>query len=106
LVGFWGWVVLSGRTSKMGQGRDDFGWHVAAEMLAGALLLAAGIGLVAAQGARWPVLLSAVGIGAVIYAITESAGHYLATGQRRMALVVAAGWVFTLPALILRFTTG
>jgi hypothetical protein len=103
LVGFWGWVVVSGRAPKMGEGRDDFGWHIAAEMVAGGLLLVAGVGMVAMPDARWPDILSAVGIGAVIYAITESAGHYLASGQRMMAAAVALGWVFTLPALVLRF---
>lgn len=105
LVGFWSWVAISGRAARMGEGRDDFGWHIAAEMVAGALLLVAGLGLVFARDARWPDVLSAVGIGAVIYAVTESAGHYLATGQRLMAAVVAAGWVFTIPALVLVLVT-
>ena len=102
LVAFWSWVVATGRAERMGRGRDDFGWHIAAEMAAGAALVVAGMGLVLAPEARWPDMLSAVGIGAVVYAITESAGHYLATGQRMMAAAVAAGWLFTVPALVLR----
>ena len=104
VAGFWTWVALTGRVERMGRGRDDFRWHVAAEIVAGGLLIVAGFGLVLAKDARWPVLLSAVGMGALVYALVESAGHYLASGQRLMAAVIAAGWVFTLPALILRFT--
>jgi hypothetical protein len=105
LLGFWSWVAITARTGRMGEGRDDFGWHVAAEMVAGGLLVVAGLGLVFARDARWPDVLLAVGIGAVIYAITESAGHYLATGQRLLAAAVAAGWVFTIPALVLVLVT-
>ena len=103
VAGFWTWVALTGRVGPMGRGRDDFAWHVAAEIVAGGILVAAGLGLVVARDARWPVLLSAVGMGALIYALVESAGHYLASGQRLMAGVIAVGWVFTLPALVLRF---
>ncbi len=101
LIGFWSWVVLTGRAGQIGRGRADFGWHIAAELAAGVLTLIAGLGLVFAPDASWPPVITAVGIGAVIYAITESAGHYVATGQRMMAGAVAAGWLFTIPALAL-----
>ncbi|HEX9236865.1 MAG TPA: hypothetical protein VF972_11365 [Actinomycetota bacterium] len=104
VVGFWGWVIATGRLASLGAGRDDFGWHAAAEITAGGLLLAAGIGLFAARHAAWPGVLEAVGLGALVYALVESAGHYLARGNRLMAATVVVGWVFTIPALILRFT--
>jgi hypothetical protein len=103
LIGFWSWVVATGRAGRMGRTRVDFGWHIAAELVAGVLTLIAGLGLVFARNASWPLVMTAVGIGAVIYAVTESAGHYLATGQRMMAAAVALGWVFTIPALVLVF---
>ena len=101
LIAFWSWVVLTGRAGQIGRGRGDFGWHIAAELVAGVLTLIAGLGLVFAQGASWPRVITAVGIGAVIYAVTESAGHYLATNQRWLAAAVVTGWVFTIPAVVL-----
>jgi hypothetical protein len=103
MLGFWAWVVATRRAGPMGEGRDDFGWHIAAEMLTGALLLAAGVALVVNADARASVILSGIGLGAVVYALVESAGHYRARGDRQMVATVVIGWVFTVPAIVIRF---
>jgi hypothetical protein len=104
MLAFWTWVLASGRAPELGEGRDDFGWHIAAEMTTGLLLLAAGIALLIDPDARASVLLSAIGLGAIVYALVGSAGHYVARGNRQMVAVVATGWIFTIPAVLaLRF---
>jgi hypothetical protein len=88
--------------AELGEGRDDFAWHVTAELTTGSLLLAAGIALFIDPDARAPMILSGIALGAIVYALVESAGHYLARGNREMVAVVATGWVFTIPALVVR----
>lgn len=98
------WVVIlaTGRLPKVAAGRGDFGWHVAAELVTAALLLIAGIGLLV--DAAWNELATAVSLGALVYAITESAGHYLRTGNRWLAVAVLSGWPFAIAAAIVLFS--
>ncbi len=97
------WIVIiaTGRLPKIAAGRGDFAWHVTAEFVTAALLLVAGIGLLI--DAAWADLATAVSLGALVYAITESAGHYLRTGTRWLAFAVIAGWPFAIAAAIVLF---
>jgi hypothetical protein len=97
------WIVIiaTGRLPRIAAGRGDFGWHVAAELVTAALLLVAGIGRVIE--ASWADLATAVSLGALVYAITASAGHYLRTGTRWLAFAVLSGWPFAIAAAIVLF---
>jgi hypothetical protein len=97
----WITIIATGRLPKIAAGRGDFGWHVAAELVAAALLLIAGFGLLA--DATWGELATAVALGALVYAITESAGHYLRTGTRWLAFAVLSGWPFAIAAALVLF---
>jgi hypothetical protein len=89
------WLVLE-------RAPDRF--HLASEVLTGLALLAAGISMLAADPAdSWVRVLSAIGLGMLVYALVDSPGRYL--GDRMKQLQFAVGWAFTIPALVLRFTT-
>ena len=79
-------------------------FHLASEVLTGVVLLAAGIAMIAGnEDAAWTRVLSAIGLGMLVYALIDSPGRY--PGDRRKQAMFAAGWLVTLPALVLRFTT-
>jgi hypothetical protein len=79
-------------------------FHFASEVLTGLVLLAAGISMLAAEPADdWVVVLSSIGLGLLVYALVDSPGRY--PGDRRKQLQFLIGWLFTIPALVFRFTT-
>ena len=79
-------------------------FHLASETATGLLLLAGGISMVAtSDDAGWARVLSAIGLGMLAYALIDSPGRY--RGDRMKQLQFATGWLFIIPALVLRFTT-
>ena len=79
-------------------------FHFASEVLTGVVLLAAGVSmLVADPEDPWVVVLSSIGLGLLVYALVDSPGRY--SGDRRKQLQFTIGWLFTIPAIVLRFTT-
>jgi uncharacterized membrane protein YfcA len=90
------WLVLE---------RTPDRFHFASEMLTALVLLAAGISMLAADpDDDWVVVLSSIGLGLLVYALLDSPGRY--RGDRRKQLQFVIGWLFTIPALVLRFTTS
>lgn len=51
----------------------------------------------------WVVVLSSIGLGLLVYALVDSPGRY--PGDRRKQAQFVIGWLFTIPALVVRFTT-
>ena len=51
----------------------------------------------------WAGFLAVLGLGLLLYALVDSPGRY--PGDRRKQLQFAIGWLFIIPALVLRFTT-
>ena len=73
-------------------------------MLTGLVLLASGIAMLAADPEDpWVVAVSSIGLGLLVYALVDSPGRY--SGDRRKQLQFTIGWLFTIPAIVLRFTT-
>ena len=76
--------------------------HVTREILAGAVLLAAGVSMLAgSEDSGWVRVLSGVGLGMLVYSLIESPGRY--RGRPGMRTLFGAAWVFTILAVILRF---
>jgi hypothetical protein len=98
----WLAVLATGNYAKVAAGRRDFGWHVAAELVTAVLLLIGGAGLFART--PWGPLAFAIALGALVYAITESAGHYLQSGNRLLAFAVLSGWPFAIAAAVILVT--
>ena len=79
-------------------------FHLASEVTTGLVLLAAGIAMVATDDGRgWVRVISGIGLGLLAYALIDSPGRY--RGDRMKRLQFAVGWLFIVPALVLRFTT-
>lgn len=77
-------------------------FHFASEVLTGLVLLAAGILMLAGdENAFRVVVLSSIGLGMLAYALIDAPGRY--AGDRRKQLLFATGWLFTVPALVIRF---
>ena len=49
------------------------------------------------------VALSSTGLGLLVYALVDSPGRYPGDKQKRVQFAI--GWLFTIPAIVLRFTT-
>jgi hypothetical protein len=79
-------------------------FHLVSEVGTGLVLLIAGLSmLIANEDATWVRLLSAIGLGMLVYALVDSPGRY--RGDRRKQTLFAVGWLFAIPALVLRFTS-
>ena len=79
-------------------------FHLTSEVVTGLVLLSAGVSmLVADEHDSWVVALSAIGLGLLTYALIDAPGRY--RGDRRKQALFVFGWLFTIPAIVLRFTT-
>lgn len=98
---FWAVAVSAGRYRSLRGDRRDFRFHIGAELLTGALLVTGGAGILGAGDAAWVRPTLALGLGALVYSLIESPGHYLAVGRRRIVAALAGTWVLAVPALVL-----
>jgi peptidoglycan/LPS O-acetylase OafA/YrhL len=90
ILGIWPVLLLAGEVPEIAAGQRDIWFHMAAEAVAGALLLAAGWRLLRRHdtGAR---LLSAFALGALLYTGVNSAGYYAELGEW-VPMVMLAGF--------------
>jgi hypothetical protein len=90
LLGIWPVLLLAGEVPEVAAGQRDIWFHIAAEAIAGVLLLAAGWVLLRRDdaGAR---LLSAFALGALLYTGVNSAGYYAELGEW-LTMVMLAGF--------------
>lgn len=100
---FWAAALAGGRFARLAAGRDDIWFHVAAEAATGGTLLAAGLGMTLEVQAAWVDLLSALGLGMLVYSLVRSPGHYLAGRHRLMGATFAGTWMLAVPAIVIRF---
>jgi hypothetical protein len=79
-------------------------FHRASETLTGVVLLAAGVAMMVKRtDTGWVGLLSAIGLGMLAYTLVDSPGRY--RGDRGKMAQFAVGWLFLIPAIVLRFTS-
>jgi hypothetical protein len=101
IAALWLLLLVTGQVPEINEGRIGIWFHLAAELLLAAVLVAAGLALLRRRApAR---LLSAVALGALGYSAVNSPGWYAERGEWAMvgmfALVVCAtvaafGWVW------------
>jgi len=99
IVGLWPLLILAGEVPELAAGQRDIWFHIAAEVIAGLLLITAGIGLLRGGGDRTR-LLAAFALGALLYTGINSAGYYADLGRWVPTLLlvsvgVAAGGALT-----------
>jgi hypothetical protein len=76
----WPVLIVAGEVPELEAGQRDIWFHIAAEVVTGALLVVGGTSLLrgGATGAR---VVSAVALGALLYTGINSAGYYAELGQ-------------------------
>lgn len=80
IAALWTVLLATGQVPELAQGRRDIRFHLAAEYLTAALLVGAGVAVLATAGAT-ATLLAAVAAGALLYTTINSAGYYADLGQ-------------------------
>lgn len=101
---FWLGAMATGRAHRFIEGRTDGAFHIAAELVTGALLIGGGIATIAAAETTSSKLLFGLGCGTLVYALSEAPGHYLRHGPRVIAVALFATWPFLIAAIVLRLT--
>lgn len=98
IAGLWTVLLATGQVPEVDEGRLDIWFHLAAELLTAALLVAAGAALLR----RWARgrLLAAVALGALGYTTVNSAGYYADAGDWAMVGMFAVLTACTLLAAI------
>ena len=81
---------------------DQF--HFTSEVVTGLVLLVAGLAMfIADEGDAWVIVLSSIGIGMLAYALIDAPGRYRGDPKKQRLFVI--GWLFLIPAIVVRFTT-
>jgi hypothetical protein len=104
ILAFWVTAAAAGWLPKLLEGRTDGPAHVAAEFVAGGLLIAGGAATIARHTALTSVLLFGLGAGALLYVLVEAPMHY----RRRVPLVafaLLATWPAAILAIVARFAS-
>lgn len=99
VIAFWSVVVLRGGLPALIDDVHVARWHVLAEMLTGAALIAGGAAVALAPDAAWSRPLAGIALGTLIYALVGSPGLYHGRPVMRWAFVL--GWTFTIPAVVM-----
>lgn len=97
------WVTPKGRAALAMKG-PQIRFHLVAELLTCAVLLAGGAGILAADDAKWVTLTAALGLGMLFYTLTGSPGYYLERGDKQTARLLLLTWLGAIPAVTLLFT--
>jgi hypothetical protein len=107
IIGFWAAVlggILGGRgLDEIAGGRKDIRFHMVAELVTGALLIAGAVAIAVDAESRVAVILSTLALGLLVYSLIQSPGHYVVKRDRRMVATFIATGLFAIPAVALRF---
>lgn len=96
ILGLWTALILTGNVPELVTASLEIGYHLAAELLTAALLVAAGGGLLTRK--RWAGRLYPIALGMLLYTVINSAGYYAQLGAVEVVamfgiLTVATGWL-------------
>ncbi|MFY9587192.1 MAG: hypothetical protein WAT66_07035 [Actinomycetota bacterium] len=103
IIAFWLVTFVRGKLDEIAAGRGDIWFHVVAELVTGAVLVAGAVAIVVAPDGRVALALSSLGLGLLVYSLIQSPGHYVVTKDRRMVATFIASGIFVIPAVVLRF---
>jgi hypothetical protein len=97
----WSVLLATGQVSEIQDGRTDIWFHISAEVVAAALLLAGGTALLRGRGAPSHAarLLAGFAAGALLYTAVNSAGYYAESGDWAMVAMFAVVAVGTVAAV-------
>jgi hypothetical protein len=98
IAGLWPVLLLTGQVPEVTAGQIDIWFHIAAELGAACLLLAAGVALLR-RSAR-ARMLSALALGALAYTVVNSAGYYAQTDDWAPVVVFGVLLLATVAAFV------
>lgn len=103
MTGFWAYLFVARRVEGH-QNPVELAYHVAAELLTAALLVASGIGLL--SEADWAMALSFLALGMLLYTVIASPGFYAARRERAMVTMFIVLVILTILAIIALLLTA
>ena len=80
VAGLWATLLATHQVPEVAEGRRDIWFHIGAEILTAALLIAAGIAVLT-LGSQAAAVVAAIGLGALAYTTINSPGYYADLGQ-------------------------
>ncbi len=99
MLGMWAYLLSSRQVPELTGRPWEITLHLVAEFSTAALLIASGVALLVARG--WPVVLSGVAMGMLLYTVVVSAGYYAQRHQGPVVAMFAALAVLTLASVIM-----
>jgi hypothetical protein len=99
IVAWWAMVFATGQVPELAAAPIQLAFHVAAELITAAVLIAGGVGLL--RRLPWGRAVDLVGLGMLLYTAIGSPGYFAQTGQWPLVGVfalIAAGTVCALVA--------
>ena len=103
LFGLWGRLLVRHAVPELNAGLPSIRFHIVAELLTAAVLLAGAVWLAVADSpmAR---LVAAASLGAIAYSTINSPGYYADRGQRAVVVVFGVLTVLALTAILVLVT--
>jgi hypothetical protein len=99
ILAFWAVFISTGRVPEIEAGERGIWFHVAAEVVTGLLLTAAGL-----RSTRRPArFLSALALGTLLYTSINSPGYYADTDEWPMVVMFGVLFAITAVAIVLVF---
>ena len=95
MIGQWGYLLLNDRVPELRTEPVALGFHLLAELMTALTLIIGGIVLLI--GYRWGLAVYLLGVGALLYSATNSAGYFMQRKQWPMVAVFAV--IFALGVL-------
>ena len=98
----WAILLSTGQVAEVTDGRTDIWFHLGAEVVTAALLLAGGTSLLRSRGTPTPFArtLGAVAFGALLYTGVNSAGYYAQLGEWAVVGMFALLTVATIAGIV------
>ncbi len=100
ILGLWTFLIATHRVPELREGDRAIWFHIGAETLLGAGLLASGL-LLLADDASWSRSLAAAALGGLVYSTINSSGYYARDGKWMAVASFALLTGLTLIALVL-----
>ncbi len=89
LLAYWPLMIAAKQVPEIREGKREIWFHVAAEVATGLTLIGGAVATLVNHGASRSRVLSALGLGMVVYTLIQSPGYYVVRGNRAMVAMFA-----------------
>jgi hypothetical protein len=102
MLGFWVTAIVTHRVPEIESGGIEIRFYTVAETATGLVLIAGGLAALIDPSDGWVIVLSAVGLGMLVYTLIVSPGHYVVRREWPLVWMFAVVWALTIPLIIFR----